>query len=166
MTAKAGEPKEFAALIGWLVLCFAAAAVGAIASAAAGDFYQRLQRPAWAPPAGLFAPVWSVLYLLMGIATWQVWRARRERAVGPALALFVAQLAANALWTWLFFAWQRGGLAFAEIVVLWFLIGATVFAFWRIRPSAGLLLIPYWAWVTFATALSWSTWQLNPQVLR
>ena len=165
MTATAGEPKEFGALIGWLVLCFAAAAVGGIASADAGDFYQRLQRPAWAPPGGLFAPVWSVLYLLMGVAAWQVWRARRQRAVGAALALFVVQLAANALWTWLFFAWQRGGLAFGEIVLLWLLIGATAIAFWRIRPSAGVLLIPYWAWVTFATALTWSTWQRNPQVL-
>ncbi|MEO6745666.1 MAG: TspO/MBR family protein [Caldimonas sp.] len=166
MTAQAGRSKEFASLIVWLGLTFAAAAVGAIASAGAGDFYERLQRPAWAPPAALFGPVWSVLYLLMGIAAWQVWRERRHRPVGPALALFVAQLAANALWTWLFFAWRRGGLAFAEVAVLWLLIGATAFAFWRIRPLAGVLLLPYWAWVTFATALTWSIWQLNPQVLR
>ena len=104
--------------------------------------------------------------MLMGVAAWQVWRQRRQHAVGPALALFVVQLAANALWTWLFFAWRLGGLAFAEIVVLWLLIGATVLAFWRIRRSAGALLLPYWAWVSFATALTWSTWHLNPQVLR
>ena len=166
MTVPAGASKEIAALVCWLALCFAAAAVGGVASADAGDFYRQLQRPAWAPPAAWFGPVWSVLYALMGVAAWQVWRQRRQRAVGPTLALFVVQLAANALWTWLFFAWRLGGLAFAEIVVLWLLIGATVFAFRRIRTSAGMLLLPYWAWVSFATALTWSTWHLNPQVLR
>jgi tryptophan-rich sensory protein len=156
---------SIAGLIGWLALAFAAAAVGGIASAHADSFYQQLTLPSWAPPAWLFAPVWSVLYLCMGIAAWLVWRARGLYGARNALTLFVVQLAANALWTWLFFAWQRGALASGEIVVLWLLIAATIIAFWRIQPRAGALLLPYLAWVSFATALSWACWQLNPQLL-
>lgn len=149
-------------LVGWLVITFSAAAVGAIASADAGAFYQQLARPSWAPPAWLFAPVWSVLYLLQGVAAWLVWRAQGFRG---ALWLFLAQLAANALWTWLFFAWRQGTLAFAEILVLLALIAATALAFWRVRPWAGALMVPYLLWVSFASALTYSVWQLNPRVL-
>jgi translocator protein len=152
-------------LAGWLLASFAAAAVGGVASANAGDFYQQLARPAWAPPSWLFGPVWSVLYLLMGIGAWLVWRERGFRGARAALTLFVAQLAANALWTWLFFAWRRGALAFGEILLLWVLIAATIAAFWRVRPLAGALLIPYLLWVTFATALTVAVWQRNPGLL-
>jgi tryptophan-rich sensory protein len=79
--------------------------------------------------------------------------------------LFLVQLALNALWSWLFFGWHRGGLAIADIVVLWALIVATVIAFWRTRPLAGVLLVPYLLWVSFASALNYWVWQLNPQVL-
>lgn len=96
--------KQILGLAGWLLLSFAAAGIGAIATTNAGDFYQQLNRPGWAPPAGSFGPVWSVLYLMMGIAAWLVWRERGFRHARVALALFLAQLAANALWTWLFFA--------------------------------------------------------------
>jgi tryptophan-rich sensory protein len=152
-------------LAGWLLLTFAAAAVGAIASADAGAFYQQLSRPPWAPPGWLFAPVWSALYLLIGIAAWLVWRERGLRGARTALSLFVIQLAANALWTWLFFAWREGTLAFIEILILWALIVATLVAFWRVRPLAGALLLPYLAWVTFASALTFATWRMNPQLL-
>jgi tryptophan-rich sensory protein len=81
------------------------------------------------------------------------------------LGLFVAQLAANGLWSWLFFGWRLGAPAFADIVLLWVLLAATLAGFWRIRRSAGLLLLPYLAWVSFATALTWSVWQRNPQLL-
>lgn len=143
----------------WLLVSFAAAGVGAVASADAAAFYAQLARPSWAPPGWLFAPVWSLLYFLQGIAAWLVWRAR---GWSYALALFLAQLALNALWTWIFFAWRQGGLAFAEILVLWAFIVATVAAFWRIRALAGALLLPYLAWVSFACALTYSVWQLNP----
>jgi tryptophan-rich sensory protein len=156
--------KQVLGLLGWLMLTFAAAAAGGVAAANAGAFYQELTRPAWAPPAWLFAPVWGLLYLLIGIAAWIVWRLRGFRGAGTALSLFLVQLAANALWTWLFFAWQRGTFAFAEILVLWTLILCTVVAFWRVRPLAGVLLFPYLAWVTFASALTFATWQLNPQI--
>jgi translocator protein len=149
--------------IGWLVVAFAAAAIGAMASVHAADFYGQLARPGWAPPAWLFGPVWSVLYLLMGIASWLVWR---ERGFNEArLALYLAQLAANALWSWLFFAWRQGQWSFVEIVVLWVLIVCTIWSFWRVRPIAGILLLPYLAWVTFASALAFKTWQLNMQLL-
>ncbi|HRP75977.1 MAG TPA: tryptophan-rich sensory protein, partial [Rhodocyclaceae bacterium] len=134
-------------------------------SADAGDFYRQLIRPPWAPPGWLFAPAWTVLYLLMGVAAWLVWRERSARKVGIALTLFLVQLGANALWTWLFFAWRLGALAFGEILVLWVLILCTIAVFWRVRPLAGALLIPYLAWVSFATALTFAVWQGNPALL-
>ena len=152
-------------LLGWLLLCFAAAAAGGIATSNAGSFYQQLVRPGWAPPGWLFGPVWSLLYTMMGVAAWMVWKRRDTGKVRGALVLFVVQLAVNALWSWLFFAWQRGALAFAEIILLWALIVATVIAFWRVRPLAGALLLPYLAWVTFACALTYATWRLNPAIL-
>jgi tryptophan-rich sensory protein len=157
--------KQFLGLVGWLVLTFAAAAIGGLASASAGTFYQQLVRPDWAPPAALFGPVWSALYLLIGVAAWLVWRTHGFRGAGIALVLFVVQLAANALWTWLFFVWHQGGLAFAEIVLLWGLIVATVFAFSRLHSLAAALLLPYLAWVTFACVLTFSVWKLNPTAL-
>lgn len=149
----------------WLLLCFSAAAVGAIASANAPEFYAALVRPSWAPPAWLFGPVWTVLYLLMAIAAWLVWRERGFGGAAIPLALFLVQLALNALWSWLFFAWRQGGGAFAEIIVLWLLIVATAIAFWRVRPLAAWLLAPYLAWVTFATVLCYAIWRLNPELL-
>jgi len=157
--------RSLAGLLGCLALTAVAAAIGGYASAHAGSFYQQLIRPNWAPPAWLFGPVWSALYLLMALAAWRVWRERAARQTTTALALYLVQLAANALWPWLFFAWRDGAAAFAEVVLLWSLILATLIAFWRIRPLAGALLIPYLVWVSFASALTWATWQRNPQLL-
>ncbi len=157
--------KQIVGLAGWLLVSFIAAAMGGVASSQAGSFYRQLVLPDWAPPGWIFGPVWTVLYILMGIAAWLVWRIGGFRAAKPALTLFLVQLAFNALWTWLFFAWQRGGLAFAEILVLWVLILATLIAFWRIRPWAGALFVPYLLWVSFACALNYAIWQLNPQIL-
>lgn len=159
------KQKQVAGLFGWLVVSFIAAAIGGAASIQAGPFYTELVRPDWAPPPVVFGPVWTVLYGLMGIAAWLVWRVGGLRAARSALTLFLVQLAFNALWSWLFFAWQRGALAFADILLLWVLIVATLIAFWRIRALAGVLLVPYLLWVSFAAALNYSVWQLNPQVL-
>lgn len=148
----------------WLTLCFTVAAIGSVASVQAGSFYAQLVRPAWAPPAEVFGPVWTVLYALMGIAAWLVWRVGGCRAARLALTLFIVQLAVNALWSWLFFGWRLGGLAFADIVLLWALLVATVIAFWQVRPLAGVLLAPYLLWVSFAAALNYAVWQLNPQL--
>ena len=102
----------------------------------------------------------------MATAAWLVWRVPQpSKARSGALSLFVIQLVANALWSWLFFAWHLGGLAFAEVLLLWLLIASTLLAFWRLNPTAGLLLVPYLAWVTFASALNYTLWQLNPAVL-
>lgn len=159
------QRQQYMGLAGWLLLAFIAAAIGAVASVNAASFYQQLQQPSWAPPAGVFGPVWTTLYTLMGIAAWLVWREKPTQNVRPALTLFVVQLALNALWSWLYFVWHLGAVAFAGTVVLWLLILATLIAFWRIKPLPGALLVPYLAWVTLATALTWSTWHLNPQIL-
>jgi tryptophan-rich sensory protein len=152
-------------LLGWLSLTFITAAIGAAASVNAGAFYAELARPSWAPPGWLFAPAWSILYALMAVSAWLVWRARGFAGARAALSLFVLQLAVNALWSWLFFAWRQGGLAFAEVLVLWCLIVATVVSFHRVSTLAAVLLYPYLAWVTFASALTFSVWRLNPGLL-
>ena len=157
--------KQIYGLIGWLVVTFIAAAIGATASVNASTFYAQLLQPSWAPPAWLFGPVWSALYLAMGIAAWLVWRTAKFSQTRNAMLLFLVQLALNALWSWVFFMWHEGALAFVNIVVLWCLIVATVIAFFRIQKLAGWLLVPYLVWVSFATALNFAIWQLNPQSL-
>jgi len=132
------------ALIGWLAIAFSAAALGAIASVNAAQFYGNLVQPGWAPPASVFGPVWTVLYILMGLAAWLVWRDGGFRAHRAALVLFLGQLAVNALWSWLFFAWQLGGWAFADILSLMVLLVATVVAFWRARPWPLSFWFPIW----------------------
>lgn len=159
------KARQAAGLAVWLVVSFVAAALGGAASIEAGPFYAGLLRPEWAPPAAIFGPVWTVLYLLMGVAAWLVWRVGGWRAARAALTLFLVQLAFNALWSWLFFGWHLGALALVDILLLWALIGATLIAFWRIRPLGGALLAPYLLWVSFAAALNYSVWRLNPQVL-
>lgn len=150
------------ALAAWLTASFAAAALGAVATRQAPEFYAQLARPDWAPPGWLFGPVWTLLYALMAVAAWRVWR---KAGFATALYLFLAQLALNALWSWLFFAWRLGGAAFGEILLLWLLIAATVAAFFRIDRLAAALLVPYLAWVSFACALTYAVWRANPQLL-
>ena len=152
-------------LAAWLAITAAAAAAGGIASADAKAFYDSLVRPPWAPPAWLFAPAWTLLYTLMAIAAWLVWRAHGVAGARGALSLYILQLVANAAWTWLFFARRSGALAFADIVVLWILVAMTVVAFARLHRTAALLLVPYLAWITYAAALNYSTWSLNPAAL-
>jgi tryptophan-rich sensory protein len=144
-------------------LAFAAGAVGAIASLDAASFYGQLSKPSWALPASIFGPVWTALYALMGIAAWLVWRSPGPKAV--VLGLFVAQLAANALWSWLFFSWRSGPAAAAEVLVLLALIVATVAAFWHRNRLAAFLLLPYLFWVSFASVLTWVLWRGNPDLL-
>lgn len=152
-------------LVGWLLLCFAASAVGAMASFQAQSIYGLLTQPDWAPPAWLFGPVWTVLYVMMAISAWLVWRIDGFRVNSKALSLFLVQLLFNALWSWLFFAWQQGLWSFINIVLLWTLIVMTVLSFWRIHKLAGALLLPYLLWVSFATLLNLAVWQLNPEIL-
>ena len=157
--------RKIAGLSGWVLVTFLAAALGARASVSAASFYATLALPAWAPPASLFGPVWTLLYALMALAAYLVWRERGWRAAAPALLLYLTQLGINTLWSWLFFGWKQGALAFADILLLLVLIVATVVAFHRVRPAAAWLLLPYLAWVAFASALNFAVWQANPGVL-
>ena len=150
-------------MLGWLLAAFVTAAVGAVASLDAASFYAQLSKPSWAPPAWVFGPVWTVLYGLMGIAAWLVWRSPGQKRA--ALTLFGAQLVANALWSWLFFAWHRGALAAVEILVLLALIVAMIVAFWRVSRVAALLMVPYLLWVGFSSLLTWAVWRSNPTLL-
>ncbi|MHB1038308.1 MAG: TspO/MBR family protein [Pirellulales bacterium] len=117
-----------------------------------------LTKPSWTPPGWLFGPVWSVLYLSMAVAAWLVWR--KGNAVMP-LALFAVQLTFNAAWSWLFFGLHSPGMAFIDIVLLWAAIVATTIVFWRRSLVAGLLFVPYLAWVSFAGVLNFGIWRLN-----
>jgi tryptophan-rich sensory protein len=157
--------RNLAGLAFWLLLCFAAAGIGAIASRDAPQFYLALARPEWAPPASVFGPVWTVLYALNGLSAWLVWREREPRSKRTAYALFVAQLATNALWSWLFFELKLGAWAFAEVLVLAALVAATMVKFHAIKPLAAWLLAPYLAWIAYASALTLAVWRLNPGLL-
>lgn len=154
--------RDIIGLIAWLLVAYAASALGAIASVDAGAFYGQLVQPAWAPPAWLFGPVWTILYTMMGISAWLVWRLGANQL---AFGLFFGQLALNGLWSWLFFSWRLGAVAFVEILLLWALILATLIAFARVRPLAGYLLAPYLLWVSFAAVLNLVLWQQNPSML-
>lgn len=151
--------------VGWFLITLAAASVGALTSARAASFYKQLLQPAWAPPAWLFGPMWSVLYILMTVSVWLVWRDYGFDRAAFALLLFIVQLVANAIWSWLFFVLHRGALSTAEILVLWLLILATILAFWPLHRLAALLLVPYLVWVSVASALTWSLWRSNRGVL-
>jgi len=162
--------RSVAILVLFLVACFGAAAFGA--QFLPGAWYAALEKPSWNPPAWVFGPVWTALYTMMAVAGWLVWRAparggggggsaTARSTRGAALAVFALQLVLNAAWSWLFFGLHRPGLAFAEICALWLAILATTLLFWRVRPLAGGLLLPYLAWVSFAAALNLALWRLN-----
>jgi translocator protein len=148
-----------------LIATVLTAAIGAFASIDAKTFYASLNQPAWSPPPTVFGPVWTVLYLMMCAAAWLVVRQIGAVAARPAMVLYAAQLVCNALWTWLFFHWHTGALAFAEVLLLLALVALTLRSFWRVRALCGWLMLPYLAWVGFASALSFAMWRLNPGVL-
>jgi benzodiazapine receptor len=146
-------------LILWIVASLAAGWIGSRFTP--GAWYAALAKPTWTPPSSLFAPVWTALYVLMGWAAWLVWRRVGFAGAPIALGLFIVQLCLNALWSYLFFGAHRPGLAFADISVLWLAILLTMILFWRIRPVAAVLLLPYLCWVGFASALNLALWRLN-----
>jgi len=146
-------------LVGWLALTFCAAATGAFVST--GGWYVELTKPSWNPPGWVFGPVWTALYAMMAVAAWLVWLRGGWRAQRRPLAVYLVQWALNALWTPLFFGLQRPGVAFAEIIVLVVAIYGTLVLFWKARPVAGFLLVPYALWTTFAAVLNFTIWQMN-----
>ncbi len=149
------------ALAGFLGVTAVVALLGSVATATSvGTWYQALAKPSWNPPAWLFGPVWTALYLAMAVAAWLVWLHRGEGR-RQALLLFAVQLALNATWSWLFFFGRAPAAALVDIVLLWLAVAATVASFARLRPAAAWLLVPYLAWVTFAGALNAAIVHLN-----
>lgn len=145
-----------------IVVCFAAAGIGSLATVdAIPTWYATLRRPSWNPPNWVFGPVWSLLYLMMAVAAWQVWRTAGWQGARLALGLFAFQLLLNVGWSVVFFGLHRPGWAFVEIVGLWCAILATLLLFRPISPVAALLLAPYLLWVSFAGALNLTIWRLN-----
>lgn len=151
--------KSAVALVGWLALCYSTASLGAVFMP--GEWYAALKKPSWNPPGWVFGPVWTTLYTMMAVAAWLVWRQGGFAKQRKALALFIVQLALNAVWTPLFFGLHRPALAFAEIVILWLAIAATLAAFRPVSRAAGWLLAPYLVWVSFAAVLNYTLWRLN-----
>ena len=159
-TTSPSRLKAVLALVGWLALCFSSASLGAVFMP--GEWYATLKKPSWNPPGWIFGPVWSALYTMMAVAAWLVWRQGGWGKQRKPLLIFLAQLALNALWTPLFFGLHRPGIAFGEIVLLWLAIAATSVVFRPVSRAAMLLLVPYLAWVSFAAALYFTLWRLNP----
>lgn len=142
-------------LIGFLAVVAVIAAVGSLAASSSQEVYLGLDRPAWVPPAWLFGPVWTVLYVMIAFAGWQAYRAAGSlRAAPGAFAAYGANLLLNALWTPLFFAAGATGLALADIVVLDLAVVATIVLFARLNRIAAALLVPYLGWILFASALN------------
>lgn len=143
------------ALLAFLAASLAVAVGGGLATAGNVDgWYADADKPAWTPPNGVFGPVWTVLYAMMAVAAWLVWREGGWVRQRSPLGLYVVQLALNLAWAPVFFGLERLGLALAVIVALDVVLAATVGAFWRVRPLAGALLLPYLGWCLFATSLN------------
>lgn len=125
------------------------------------EWYTALSKPSWNPPNWLFGPVWSLLYLLMAISVWLVWKKEGLQAAIIPLGIFLLQLVLNAAWPWLFFGLHEMAIAFIEILALWVAILVCIILFWRITLISGILLLPYLLWVTFASVLNYNLWKLN-----
>ena len=156
---KSGSDRHWDVLVGFVLLCFAAAASGSQFSP--GEWYRGLQRPDLAPPNWVFGPVWTTLYLMMAVSGWLMWISSTGKARKICMTVFVLQLVLNAAWSALFFGLHRPDLAFFEIIVLWLAIVATIALFRRQSNVAAWLLLPYLAWVSFAAFLNYGFWTLN-----
>ena len=150
-----------AALVGFIGAAFVAGAIGSWATYRnVREWYPSLVKPAWNPPNWLFAPVWTTLYVLMGVAIWRAWRAGGP-AASPLVRVYFVQLLLNALWSVLFFGLKQPAWALADIGVLWILLAWLQAGLWRADRVAGGLWLPYLLWVTFATALNVAIVRLN-----
>ena len=159
------RPKVGRDLVGFftfIILCLAVSGIGgAITASSVDTWYQTLEKPPFNPPDWVFAPVWTAIYILMGIAAWLVWRRGSFQVTGKAFVVFALQLGLNLTWSFLFFGLQLIDLALVEIVILLFTIITNTIIFWRLDRLAGLLFVPYAAWVAFATVLNSSIWLIN-----
>lgn len=146
----------------FLAICFLRFELGKLVTdSSVGSWYQTLRKAPFNPPDGFFSPVWVVLYFMMAVGGWRVWRHGDSRDQRIALTLFAVQLALNLGWSVLFFGYQRIDLAFAEMLVLVLTVIATTMRFWKIDRIAGILLLPYVLWLGFATVLLAFIWTLN-----
>ena len=148
------------AAFGWFGITFLAAVIGS--QAGPGSWYAAMAKPSWNPPNWVFGPVWTYLYLTMAWAAWRVWRGGGWTNRRTPLLMYLVQLILNAFWSPIFFGLQQPGFAFAEIVLLWGTLAGTLFLFLRVDRLAGILLVPYLAWVSFAAFLNFTLWRLNP----
>ena len=156
------DRESWVSLVPFVVVCFAAAGIGSLFTATSvKTWYTQLSKPEWTPPNWIFGPVWTTLYLLMAISAWQVWRSTTSSAGRFPLTLFAMQLLLNSLWSVVFFGLRQVGAAFAEVLLLWMMVVATTVAFLPISLLAAWLLIPYLAWVFFASYLNFRIWQMN-----
>ena len=147
---------------GFLVLCLAISAIGGWVTAdSVGTWYRTLQKPVFNPPDWVFAPVWTLLYLMIALAGWRVWRRVGLSGARAGMVAYSAQLALNLAWSFLFFGGRLIGIALAEILLLLVVIGVNAVLFWRVDRLAGWLLVPYVAWVAFACVLNFALWRLN-----
>lgn len=154
--------RQVAWLVGLLVFCFVAAGIGGAATTTSvGGWYQTLAKPNWNPPDWIFGPVWSVLYFLMALAAWWVWRQSGWPAAIAPLGWFAVQLALNVGWSVVFFGLRSPGAALTEILVLWIAIVVTAVSFARRSVVAAWLLVPYLVWTSFAVVLNAAIWRLN-----
>ncbi len=162
-TVKLTLPVQITGLILWLALCYFVAWTGAQVSPgiASPEWYESLNKPDWNPPAWLFGPVWTLLYTLMGIAAWLIWKDYGFKLATTALTAFLIQLALNGLWSQIFFNFQNVGLALIEILFLLAAIFITTYLFYQKNRAAAWLMVPYILWVSFATALTAAIWVLN-----
>lgn len=157
MSVTSTQPRNGLALAGFILITFAAPAVSAYIEMP-GAWYAALNKPSWNPPAWLFGPVWTLLYTMMAVAAWLVWK---RVGFGKPLTLYFIQLVLNAAWTPIFFQAHAMVLALIVIVALWVAILLTLLSFRRVNVAAGWLFVPYLAWVTFATTLNFTLWRLN-----
>jgi tryptophan-rich sensory protein len=151
--------KKLLTLAVFIVLCLSAGMIGS--RFPPDQWYRGLEKPSWNPPDYLFAPVWTILYILMGIAAGLVWVDLEAGKRLLPMAVFASQLMLNAIWSYLFFGIHRPDLAFIDIVAMWIMICFTIWLFRKVRRSAGALLIPYLLWVGFASVLNFQLWRLN-----
>lgn len=151
--------KKILGLVGWILLCSLAGIFGA--QFEPGTWYQLLQKPVWTPPNWIFPVVWPILYILMGIAVWLLWKMKDSSLWQTEFTWFFVQLVLNALWSWIFFGMHMIGTGLAEILLLWISILFTTLLFWKRNRTAGILMIPYLVWVSYASALNFAIWHLN-----
>ncbi len=157
------RPKGLIAAIRSIAIALAVAGLGGLATASSvSTWYAGLNKPVFNPPNAVFGPVWTTLFVLMAIAAWRVWRpATLGGARRMALTFYVVQLALNLAWSLIFFGLRQPGLALGEVVLLLASVVATAVLFWRIDRPAGLMMVPYATWVTFASLLNFEIWRLN-----